>query len=404
MESPLPEGWRTVRLMDVSKIVMGQSPPSSTYNSTGKGLPFLQGKAEFTDFHPQATTHCSRPNKIAHPGSVLISVRAPVGDVNLADKEYAIGRGLAAVSLSDGDSLFLFYSLLFNKGRIQAQGSGTTFQSINRSVLDRLELHLPPEQQQRAIARALRAVQEAKEARQRELALERERKAALMEFLFTQGTRGEPTKMTEIGEVPESWQVRSFAELIEVAQGQVDPTQEPYKSMPHVGPENIEPETGRLLPTMSAGELRLISGNYLFTSRDVLYSKIRPYLRKVALPNFTGACSADMYPLRPREASLVRSYLYHLLLTESFTRRAIAFQSRTGIPKINREQLGGIPLPLPSVSEQLEIAEVLDSCGAESGTLQKEAALLEELFRAMLEELMTGRLSAVPLIEQEAAS
>ena len=201
----LPLGWKSAKLCDIAKMVMGQSPPSDTYNENRIGLPFLQGKADFTESFPRPTKWCTMPLKIAPKGSVLISVRAPVGDVNLADQEYIIGRGLSSISIDNGDNGFLFYSLIHNKNRINAQGSGTTFQSINKSTLESFSILLPPLPEQRAIARALRAVQRAREARLREVALERERKAALMEHLFTKGSRGEATKMTDIGEMPESW-------------------------------------------------------------------------------------------------------------------------------------------------------------------------------------------------------
>lgn len=209
----LPDGWRVAWLGTISDITMGQSPPSEEYNSDGKGLPFLQGKADFTEFSPSPTKYCTRPLKVARQGSVLISVRAPVGDVNLADRDYIIGRGLGSISLREGDNHFLFYLLLYCKERISSLGSGTTFQQINRTTLDNFPIQLPSLPEQRAIAHALRAVQEAKGARRRELALERERKAALMHHLFTHGTRGEPTRQTEIGEMPESWEVVELGEV-----------------------------------------------------------------------------------------------------------------------------------------------------------------------------------------------
>jgi type I restriction enzyme S subunit len=264
--------------------------------------------------------------------------------------------------------------------------------------LQNLCLPLPPLREQGAIARALRAVQDAKETRRREAGLERERKAALMQHLFTKGTRGEPTKQTEIGEIPDNWEVATFWEVVEIEQGQVDPKQAPYCKMPHVGPENIEPKTGRLLPVESAEELGLISGKYLFTPEDVLYSKIWPYLRKAALPTFAGLCSADMYPLRPCCGRLVREFLFYTLLTEQFTSNAVGHQARTGIPKINRVQLGSILLALPEPSEQSRIADLLLACDGKIEALERGILVLDELFRALLEDLMTGRLSAVPLI------
>src|SRR5687767_10158574 len=105
-------------------------------------------------------------------------------------------------------------------------------------------------------------------------------------------------------DLPEEWTLRDFGAVVQTTSGQVDPREKPYSEMIHVGPENITEGSGQLISCRTAGELNLISGKYLFTPDDVLYSKIRPYLRKVALPDFTGVCSADMYPLRPANGEL----------------------------------------------------------------------------------------------------
>ena len=97
MNTGLPKGWKIVKLGDLCDIVMGQSPPSSTYNSDGIGLPFFQGKAEFTELYPLTKKWCSEPKKIAELNDILLSVRAPVGDTNIANQKCCIGRGLAAI-------------------------------------------------------------------------------------------------------------------------------------------------------------------------------------------------------------------------------------------------------------------------------------------------------------------
>ncbi len=124
-------------------------------------------------------------------------------------------------------------------------------------------------------------------------------------------------------ELPDGWTLRRFGEVVQTASGQVDPREQPYSDMLHVGPENVTEGSGQLIDCQRAGALNLISGKYLFTPDDVLYSKIRPYLRKAALPDFTGVCSADMYPLRPVNGELVREYLFYWLLSAAFTSQAV---------------------------------------------------------------------------------
>src|SRR5690242_4777439 len=99
---------------------MGQSPPSSTYNNDGKGLPFFQGKAEFGDIYPTAVKYCSKPARIAAPNDILMTVRAPVGPVNLSPSECCIGRGLVAIrgKKSKIDQMYLFYFLRSIESRL----------------------------------------------------------------------------------------------------------------------------------------------------------------------------------------------------------------------------------------------------------------------------------------------
>src|SRR3989344_5350268 len=94
--------WPTKKLGEIAEVIMGQSPPSSSYNENGEGLPFFQGKAEFGDIHPTPIKYCNAPNRIAEKGDILISVRAPVGDINLAREKSAIGRGLSIIRAKQG--------------------------------------------------------------------------------------------------------------------------------------------------------------------------------------------------------------------------------------------------------------------------------------------------------------
>ncbi len=133
--------FSTVALADRAEIIMGQSPAGSTYNGHGAGMPFLQGKAEFGDVFPSPTKWTSQPLRLAPKGSTLVSVRAPVGDANLADQEYCIGRGLAAlVAGSDLDSEFLYFWAMHCKGALESEGTGSTFKAIRKSVLTDLAL------------------------------------------------------------------------------------------------------------------------------------------------------------------------------------------------------------------------------------------------------------------------
>lgn len=146
----LPKGWIIAKLGDLCEIVMGQSPPSDTYNLSGVGLPFFQGKKEFTELHPIVEKWCSQPNKIAENDDILISVRAPVGDTNIADQKCCIGRGLAAIRYS-GNNRYVLYFLKLIKQQLNEKGTGTTFKAISGEILRNTKIPLAPLNEQKRI-------------------------------------------------------------------------------------------------------------------------------------------------------------------------------------------------------------------------------------------------------------
>ncbi len=184
----IPESWKVVGLGDkrVSQIIMGQSPPSSSYNEERNGLPFLQGKAEFGDVYPIATKWSSEAIKIAEKGDILISVRAPVGDVNIADRNYCIGRGLASVRAYDHtESRYLFYLLTYKKSVFENIGAGSTFKAIGSDTLKNFLIPLPSLDEQKEIAEILQAIDQKIEIEQKKKVLYEELFKTMLNKLMT---------------------------------------------------------------------------------------------------------------------------------------------------------------------------------------------------------------------------
>ena len=128
-------------LKDIATITMGQSPESSSYNSIKDGLPFFQGNADFGEKYPNEKVWCNNPKKLAEPGDILISVRAPIGAVNYAKNRCCIGRGLAAISIEDEiERNFVFHLLKARNSELNQQGTGSTFKAIGKSVLENLQV------------------------------------------------------------------------------------------------------------------------------------------------------------------------------------------------------------------------------------------------------------------------
>jgi type I restriction enzyme S subunit len=141
----LPEGWRIGKLSEIVHLTMGQSPPGDTYNGKGEGLPFYQGRKDFGFRFPSRRQFCIAPQRIAECGDTMLSVRAPVGDSNLASERCCIGRGVAAVSSANGAASYTYYLMGSMRPSLdQYNGEGTIFGSINKKQLSELAFTLPP--------------------------------------------------------------------------------------------------------------------------------------------------------------------------------------------------------------------------------------------------------------------
>ena len=145
------------RLVEICAINMGQSPESSTYNEDGNGLPFFQGNADFGEIHPRVRIWCNEPTKIAKKGDILISVRAPIGALNIANTECCIGRGLAALTVNESicNQKYLWYAISGKVDELNAKGTGSTFKAISKGILSETEIPIIPLEKQKQIGTIL---------------------------------------------------------------------------------------------------------------------------------------------------------------------------------------------------------------------------------------------------------
>ena len=139
----MPEGWERKKLGEVANITMGQSPKSTHYNEEGDGLPFHQGVADFGDRFPTHRMYCTLEARVAVPGEILFSVRAPVGRINITLDKIVIGRGIAAIKSIHSQQAFLFYALKRNFFREDILGGGTIFAAVTKKELHGVKIMQP---------------------------------------------------------------------------------------------------------------------------------------------------------------------------------------------------------------------------------------------------------------------
>jgi len=383
---PMPEQWEAVRLEAASDIIMGQAPSSSNYNTESRGLPFFQGKADFGDIYPTPRKWCSAPAKIAEKDDVLLSVRAPIGDVNIAEERCCIGRGLAAIrSNQKSEGKYLFYRLIFSKELLESKGTGTTFKEINKATVTSFILPLPPLPEQKVIAGVLSTIQKAVEAQDKIITAARVMKKSLMRHLFTYGpvpvfeADKVPLKETEIGPVPEHWEVKSLIDAATLQRGKDLPKQNQVPGQyPIVGSSGI----------IGYHNEFVCSGPGVVTGRSGSIGNFA-YVEENYWPHNTGLYVKDFHGNN-------RKFVYYLLHLVDFHKYATG----VSVPTLNRNFVHSALVAIPPIPEQQEIARMLSSVDNKIEAEEKSKAALQTLFKTMLHSLMTGKVRVKELEAQ----
>ena len=396
-EINLPEHWKILPFTGCLKKVKTKqksSIPKRGYQESGKFPVIDQGASFIAGWTDYAES--------------VISDNLPVvifGDhtriFKYVDFPFTLGAdGTQLLHPNDDilDPRFFYYALLNLK--VPNKGYNRHYRYLRE-----FSVACPPLPEQRAIAHVLQTIQEAKLARQREIALERERKAALMDYLFSHGTKGEPRKQTEIGEIPESWETMRLAEAVTFTKKPRDLRYSEYNEIPFVPMELIPIAKLFSEDFILKTNDELKSGTY-FESGDILLPKITPSFENgkqciiKELPTPFGIATTEVIPIREMEDVSDKSYLfYYLLLPDVRTLLAGKMQGTTGRQRLSKESLVNLEIPLPPPPEQRAIANIFRAIDKKTDALEREVELMDELFHAMLDELMTGKRSAVPLID-----
>lgn len=386
--------WPRVPLGELAHIVAGQSPPGSTYRRAAVGLPFFQGKADFGDRHPVARVWCTEPNKIAQPGDVLMSIRAPVGPTNVADTECCIGRGLAALRCGPTlDRDYLLWFLRCIEADIAKQGSGSTFHAINRDQLEALEIPLPPLAEQERIAgrltEQLGAVERARAAAAQRLAAAEALPAALLREVFD-------------GPQASGWETRTLGDLGPLQTGFA------FKS------EWFKPEGVRILRNANIHQGFLEWDDVVrvpasMTDRfaafslevgDIVLTLDRPLVAnglkvaRITPDDLPSLLNQRVARFRFDPAQLDADYLYAFLRSALFIDAIRGHDQSLGVPHISPAQVEAVKLPLPDLPTQRRLAADLgEKLAAAEGVIarcREELAAIEALPASLLRDAFGG--------------
>lgn len=390
-------GWETKALGDVCTLVNGGTPKTGVpeyWNGThlwitpaemGKRASPYAGDTERKLSNAGLQSCSAEP---LPPYSVILSSRAPIGHLVINTAPMATNQGCKGLIPGRGlDHKFLFYFLGSIVDLLNDLGTGATFKELSGGKLKEVRIPLPPLAEQRRIVAILDEAFAglAKMRANAEANLKNAR--ALFDGHLNSVFSG----------AGEGWRNVTLEEVCGIESSLVDPREAAYIDLPHIGAGNMVSMTGEIVDVKTAREEKLISGKFLFDRETVLYSKIRPYLMKACLPAFDGLCSADVYPLKPKLGRLDRTFLYHLLMSSSFTEYAIAGSARAGMPKVNRDHLFAYAFALPPIADQVLLAQRFDALLAASRELEtinrSRLQTIDALKQSILAKAFAGELT-----------
>ena len=390
----IPVDWEVISLRDVSEINMGQSPPSEDCNEKEEGLPFYQGNAEFGSKYPSPKKWCEKPKKIADEGDILISVRAPVGEINIAPHKCCIGRGLAAITAKSIHSQFLYHLLFLRRKYLQKISQGSTFEAINSKELSDLFIFLPAVTEQKKIAEILTTLDEAIEKTDQIIEKTKEVKKGLMQKLLTCGIGHKKFKKTEIGEIPEEWEVTSIHQICKIKRG---------ASPRPIGDPSFFSETGR-------GWIRIsdVTSTYKYLKKTSQYLSEKGVSRSVKVNQgnlIMSICATIGKPvLLDMEACIHDGFVLFSELSEHINSEFLfyflqkienkfACKGQIGTQgNLNTDIVKRTILPIPSPLAQKRIVQILSSIDhqIEKESIHKEQ--LETLKKGLMQVLLTGKI------------
>lgn len=412
------EGWKTKALGSVAEIIMGQSPDSRYYSEEEIGLPFLQGCAEFTSKFPSAVLFCSQVKKIARTGSILFSVRAPVGRTNLTDTDYIIGRGLAALIASQISQDYLHHYLVYSESGFRNNSQGSTFEAINSKELRDWAISFPEFlQEQTQIATILSTIDRAIEQTEALIAKQQRIKTGLMQDLLTKGIdengniRSEEThefKDSPLGRIPVEWEVESCSAICkEIVVGIVIRPAQYYKpsGVPVLRSANVREniiDTSDMV-YMSERDNIALNKSRLSVGDLVTVRTGYPGNTAVITPELDGSNCVDIVISRP-DSRRVRSNYLALWINSNFGKKQI-LEGQGGLAQqhFNVGEVRKLLVKVPRINEQIRIEDLLLLQGREVFKLQSQLQKLKLQKTGLMQDLLTGKVRVTDLLNQKAA-
>ena len=371
------------RLDELCILNMGQSPDSSSYNEIGAGLPFFQGNADFGTLHPKIRVWCNEPVKIAHPGDILISVRAPIGAMNIADRDCCIGRGLAALTVNENlcSREYIWYAISNKVDELNAKGTGSTFKAISKGVLGETEIILPPLDKQFQIAAVLDKLSNLISLRKQQLAkLDELVKVRFVEMFgdpVQNPLEWETMPLLAVGTCKNGMNFHSGDSGVEIrCLGVGD-----FKNLSFIYDVSCLPIVS--LQGVPSDDYMLQDGDIVFVrsngNKALVGRSLAVYPGNAPI-TFSGFCIR----FRPNHEVIETKYILMALKTASMRKKMAGRGANT--QNLNQKILSELIIPVPPLALQTQFADFVEQTNECSLTIQQSLDKLDVLKKSLMQE------------------
>ena len=371
--------WKKVKLKNCANITMGQSPNSSSYNTNGEGIPFYQGNADFGDLYPKLRYFCTEPTKIANGNDLLLSVRAPIGKINIATTSCCIGRGLCSITPKENIIFqkYLYYILKFKEKEFNSIGTGTTFKAISKNQICETEFLLPNIEEQKKITLILENSEKLLKLKKQQLSeLDR-----LVKFQFLK-MFGDP--VSNIFNF-QKCKIKDVA-LKKLMYGSGSSAIEFNNEIRYIRITDID-----FLGNLKSEKVSpsLFEEKYLLNDGDVLFARSGATVGKTFhFKKSYGKCIFAGYLIRlvPNQSKVLPEYLFYFTKTDFYDNFIKSNSKTVAQPNINAQQYESLDILIPPIELQNKFADFVKQVDKSKFELQKSIDETQLLFDSLMDK------------------
>ena len=372
--------FNKIKLKDIADINMGQSPSGSSYNNNGRGIPFLQGNKTFGFLYPTIDTWTTEPKKIGKKNSVLMSVRAPVGDLNIANKDICIGRGLCSIEMKNGNNQYLYYLLKNSIKKIKMKSTGTVFDSINRKELENIEILDFDKSQQKKISKVLFDID-------KKIELNIQTNDNLSEQL--QLIYDEWFGKYETDNLPDGWKVEKLKNIATLSQGvQVPIDKQIYEEKSgytrFIRIVDITQENDKDIRYIEDTERGKVEENEIFM--------IRYGTPGILSWNYKGIIANNLFKITPKMNCISSNFLYSYFNNNKFQRYIRGNATSSTMPAINFSTLNDRDIIIPTTDLIEKFNNISETIRLKQLSISNQNKTLSNLKDILLPKLMNGEI------------